>query len=205
MRDTTHLLLRIAGVCSILAPSVMLAADSVLLLTGWRFEWTIILWIAFVLFVPAIFGLTYLLASRGSRLAVVGGASAFFGCMVGASMQAIFRVYAVLDEIGSSQTVSLLQSTPKLTATYRMIGGFFPLGLLILAACLYRARVVNPLVPLSLAIGAILFPIGRVTGLMVAMIGSDLLLTAAFVIIGIRLLSAKQPAAAEGVAARPAA
>jgi hypothetical protein len=116
-------------------------------------------------------------------------------------MQAIFRVYAVLDEIGSSQTVGLLQSTPKLTATYRMIGGFFPLGLLILAACVYRARVVNPLAPLLLAIGAILFPIGRVTGLMVAMIGSDLLLTGAFIIIGVRLLSAgKEQAAAEGVA-----
>ena len=200
MNDVTHLFLRIAGICSILAPSVMLAADSVLLLTGRMFEWTIILWLAFVLFVPAIFGLTYLLASRGSQLAVVGGASAFFGCMAGASMQVLFRVYAVLDEIGSSQTVGLLRGITKLIASTQMIGIFFPAGLLILAACLYRGRILNPLVPLSLAIGAILFPIGRVTGLMLGMIGGDLLLTGAFVIIGIRLLSAKEPAAAEEVA-----
>jgi len=205
MNNAPHLFLRIAGICSILAPSVMLAADSVLLLTGRRFEWTIILWLAFVLFVPAIFGLTYLLASRGSRLAVVGGASAFFGCMAGASMQVLFRVYAVLDEIGSSQTVVLLRGIGKLAASTQMIGIFFPAGLLILAACLYRGRIVNPLVPVSLAIGAILFPMGRVAGLMVGIFGGDLLLTGAFVIVGIRLLSAKEPAATEGVATQRAA
>ncbi len=200
MNDATHLFLRIASICSILAPSVMLAADSFLLLSGRRFEWTIILWLAWVLFVPAIFGLTYLLASRGSKLAVVGGASAFLGCMAGPGLMALFRVYAVLDEVGSSQTVDLLRSVRKLTASTQMIGIFFPVGLLILAACLYRRRIVNPLVPLSLAIGAILFPVGRITGFIAAIISSDLLLTAAFVLIGIRLLEAMGPAAAERIA-----
>lgn len=201
MNEATRLLLRVVGICTILAPLVMLTADSFLLLTGRVFVWTIILWLALALFVPAIFGLTYLLAGRGSRLAVLGGATAFFGCMAGASMQVLFRVYAVLDEVGSSQTVGLLRGVIKLTASTQMIGLFFPIGLLILAACLYRGRILHPLVPLSLAIGAILFPMGRILGLLVGMIGSDLLLSAAFFIIGMRLLSAKEPAAAERVAA----
>lgn len=191
MNNTKHSFIRIAGICSILAPLVLLIGDAMLLLANLRFEWTIALWLSFVLFVPALFGLTYLAAGSGSRLALVGGASAFFGCMAGASMQVLFRVWAVLNEFGSPQTVDLLRSSRKLIATTQMIGIFFPIGLLILAASLYRRHIVSPIVPLSLAIGAILFPMGRIAGLLVGLIGSDLLLIAAFGMIGSRLLSAE--------------
>ncbi len=190
MNKANRSFIRIAGVCSILAPLVLFIGDLLLLSAGLRFEWTIALWLSFVLFVPAIFGLTYLTASDGSRLAIVGGASAFFGCMAGASMQVLFRVWAVLNELGSPQTIELLQSSRKLIASTQMIGLFFPVGLLILAACLYRKRIVNPLVPLALAGGAILFPMGRIAGLLVGFIGGDLLLITAFGMIGRRLLSA---------------
>jgi hypothetical protein len=128
-------------------------------------------------------------SGKDGRLALVGGASAYFGSMAGASMQILFRVWAVLNELGSPQTIDLLRGSLKLIATTQMIGLFFPVGLLILAACLYRARIVNPLVPLSLAAGAVLFPLGRIAGLLVGLIGGDLLLIAAFGIIGQRLLS----------------
>jgi hypothetical protein len=185
----------IAGICSMLAPLVLLIGDAVLLIGNLRFEWTIIMWVSFVLFVPAIFGATYLAAGNGSRLALVGGASAFIGCMAGASMQVLFRVWAVLDELGSPQTVELLRSSRKLIVSTQMIGIFFPIGLLILAASLYRRRLVHPVVPLSLAIGAILFPMGRIAGLLVGLVGADLLLIVAFVLIGRRLLSANESVA----------
>lgn len=161
-----------------------------LLIGNLRFEWTIALWVSFVLFVPAIFGLTYLAAGQGSRLALVGGASAFFGCMAGASMQVLFRVWAVLNELGSPQTVELLRASRKLIASTQMIGIFFPIGLLILAASLYRRHITSPIAPLSLAIGAILFPMGRIAGLLVGLVGGDLFLLIAFGMIGSRLLSA---------------
>ncbi|MGB7922197.1 MAG: hypothetical protein WCF57_03015 [Pyrinomonadaceae bacterium] len=189
MNETKHSFIRLAGICSMLAPLVLLTGDSILLLGHLRFEWTIALWLSFVLFVPAIFGLTYLAAGEGSRLALVGGASAFFGSMAGASMQVLFRVWAVLDEAGSPQTIELLRSSRKLIATTQMIGIFFPIGLLILAASLYRRHVVSPIVPLSLAIGAILFPMGRIAGLLVGLIGGDLLLIVAFVMVGRWLLT----------------
>lgn len=190
MNNTRHLFLRMAGMCSVLAPLVLLIGDAMLLIGNLRFEWTIALWVSFVLFVPAIFGLTYLAAGRGSRLALVGGASAFFGCMAGASMQVLFRVWAVLNDFGSPQTVELLRSSRRLIVSTQMIGIFFPIGLLILAASLYRRHILSPLVPLSLAIGAILFPVGRIAGLLVGLVGGDLMLIIAFGMIGIRLLSA---------------
>jgi hypothetical protein len=174
-----------------LAPLVLLIGDATLLIGNLRFEWTIALWVSFVLFVPAIFGLTYLAAGQGSRLALVGGASAFFGTMAGASMQVLFRVQTVLNDFGSPQTVDLLWSSRRLIVSTQMIGIFFPIGLLILAASLYRRHIVNPLAPLSLAIGAILFPMGRIAGLLVALVGSDLLFLIAFGMIGSRLLSAR--------------
>jgi hypothetical protein len=190
MNSTTHPFIRIAGVCSILAPVMLLLGDALRLLANLGFEWTIIQWLSFVLFVPAIFGLTRLAAGHGSRLALVGGASAYVGSMAGASMQVLFRVWAVLNELGSPQTVGLLRSSKKLIVSTQMIGIFFPLGLLILAASLYRRRVVSPVAPLALALGAILFPIGRIAGLLVGIVGGDLSLLVAFGMVGRRLLTA---------------
>lgn len=156
---------------------------------GWDFMWTIALWISFVLFVPGIFGMIYLAASGGKTLALIGGAFAFFGTMAGASMQILFRVYAVLTELGSPQTIELLRSSRKLIATTQMIGLTFPVGLIILSIALYRSRAVSWYVPLALAGGAILFPMGRIAGLTVGYFGGDLLFIIAFGIVGSRLLS----------------
>jgi len=185
---TDRLFIRIAGICAIIAPLLMLAAD--LLQTGsLKFEFTIVLWLAMVFFVLAVLGLTYSAASRGSRLALFGGAAAFFGAMAGASMQVLFRVHAVLEEKNLPQTVDVLKGSLKLVATTQMIGIFFPLGLLILAFCLYRTRVVVPLVAIVLAAGAILFPVGRIGGFWWAFSGSDILLLIAFGLAGLRLIS----------------
>lgn len=183
--------LRLAGLCAILAPLPLLAGSVMQIVGGFGFEWTLAGWLSFVLFVPAIFGLTYLVARGGSRLGLWGGAAAFAGCMAGASMQVLFRVWAVLEEAGTPEAIRLLQGSRKLIASTQMIGILFPLGLLILAASTYRSRAASPLVALLLAAGAILFPVGRIGGSPFALIGSDLLLMAAFVMIGGRLLSAR--------------
>jgi hypothetical protein len=189
MNNIKHPFMRIAGICAILAPLTLLAGDLVLIIDERRFEWTIVLWLSFVLFVPAIFGLTYIAFGGRNKLALVGGASAFFGAMAGASMQVLFRVYAVLEEAGAGQAIELLQKTMKLIATTQMIGIFFPIGLILLSISLYRNRIFKPLVPLLLTIGAILFPIGRIGGFAIAVIGSGLVLIAAFGLIGWQILS----------------
>lgn len=183
--------LRLAGLCAMLAPLPLMAGDVMQIVGGMGFEWTVALWLSFVLFVPAVFGLTYLVARGGSRLGLWGGAAAFVGCMAGASMQILFRVWAVLDEAGSPETIRLLQGSKKLIVSTQMIGIFFPLGLLILAASIYRSRAASPLAALLLAAGAILFPVGHAMRLNFGLVGGDVLLLAAFVMIGGRLLSAR--------------
>ena len=189
MNNIKHLFIRIAAVCAILAPLILLAGDLVLIIGKRRFEWTIILWLSFVLFVPAIFGLTFVAFDRGNKLAVVGGACAFFGAMAGASMQVLFRVYAVLEEAGNAKAIELLQKTMKLIATTQMIGIFFPVGLILLSISIYSNRTFNRLIPLLLAIGAILFPIGRIGGFAIAVSGSGMVLIAAFGLIGWQIVN----------------
>jgi len=183
MNHIKHPFVRISGICAILAPLMLLAGD-VLLVGGRRFEWTIALWTAFVLFVPALLGLTYIILNNGSKSALIGGACAFFGAMAGAGMQVLFRVYAVLDEAGAEQSIELLQNTFKLIATTQMIGLFFPVGLILLSISLYRSHLVRSFIPMLLATGAVLFPVGRISGLAVAVIGSDMVLIVAFGLIG---------------------
>ena len=182
--------MRCAGVCSVLAPLPLLAADIMKMTGSLGFERTIIEWVSFVLFIPAIFALSYLPAAQGSRLAFVGGAIAYLGAIAGSNIQVLFRVWVILNESGSSQIVSeLLRANRRLTIPTLSIGIFFPLGLFILAVALYERRVVNPLIALLLAGGAILFPIAHIPGMRFGRVIGDVLLIAAFGAIGSNFLS----------------
>ena len=97
--------------------------------------------------------------------------------------------YAVLDEVGAGQAIESLQKTMKLIATTQMIGVFFPIGLILLSIGLYSNRVFKPLFSVLLAIGAILFPIGRIGGFAIAVIGSGIFLIAAFGLIGWQIIN----------------
>ena len=189
MNNLNHPFIKIAGVCSILAPIVLLGGDLLMFTGGLMFEWTIALWLAFALFIPAVFGLTFILFERGSRLAMVGGISTFIGLMAGAGMQALFRVYAVLIERGEQQTIELLRGTFKLVAATQMIGLFFPVGLLLLAVSLFRTKIFNPALPFLFVLAAIAFPVGRIAGVAAAVIASGILLLAAFALIGWQILT----------------
>ena len=183
--------MRTAGVCSILAPLPLLAADIMKITASLGLERTIVEWISFVLFVPAIFGLSHLAVAEGSRLAFVGGAIAYFGAIAGANIQVLFRVWVSLNETGSGQIVSeLLRANRSLTIPTISIGLFFPLGLFILAVALYDRRVVNPLIALLLAGGAILFASTQIPGMRFGRLIGDVLLIAAFGAVGCSLFSA---------------
>src|SRR5687767_11175944 len=186
MSKSTSPLLRTAAVCALAGPILILVSDIYRIATERMFEWSIILWLAFVLMIPAVIGLTWSLAAAGSRLAYPAGAFAFFGLMAGASMQVLFRVYAVLVEQGSMQTVEQLRSTFKLVASTQMIGLAWPVGLLLLAISYYLVRR-SLVVPMLLVGGAISFPIGRIWGSEIAVIIRGLRVIAAFGIVGKQL------------------
>ena len=180
--------LAIAGVCAVIAPILLLSIDIFHITTNRDFEWTIGMWLAFALFVPAVIGFAYSLAVRGSRLAYIGGALAFFGAMAGASMQVLFRTHAVLAEEGSFETIDKLRATFKLVASTQMIGLTWPLGLLTLSAALLATDKSRWPISLVLAAGAILFPIGRIAFVQPAVILSGAMFVIAFGAIGLQLI-----------------
>ena len=188
MLNTTSKFSTIAGACAVFAPVVLLCSDIYRLSTNRDFEWSIGLWLAFVLFVPAVFGFTYQLVAAGSRLALVGGGLAFFGAMAGASMQVLFRTYAVLAEQGAHGAIDQLRSTFKLIASTQMIGLTWPIGLITLAAALLLTDRKRWMTSLLLAAGAIAFPIGRIAGSQAAIILSGIFFMGAFGLIGQQLL-----------------
>ena len=183
--------LAIAGTCAIVAPILLLAIDIFHIMTNRDFVWTIGMWLAFALFVPAVIGFAYSLSVRGSRLSYVGGILAFFGAMAGASMQVLFRTHAVLAEQGSLETVDKLRATFKLVASTQMIGLTWPLGLLTLSAALLVTDKSKWHISLVLAVGAILFPIGRIAFVQPAVILSGVMFVIAFGMIGIQLIKGK--------------
>lgn len=188
MQNSTHQLLTIAGLCSIFAPILLLGIDLYLLITGRSFEWSIGMWLAFVLFVPAVIGLTYHLVSNGSRLALAGGLLAFFGAMAGASMQVLFRTHAVLLEHGSAGTVEQLRGTFKLVASTQMIGIAWPIGLILFSVAIILQDRTRWLTSLLLIAGAIAFPIGRIAGSQAAVFLSGAFFVLAFGMIGLELI-----------------
>ena len=137
-----------------------------------------------MLLIPAVIGLTFMLARHGSTLAYVGGCFAFFGALAGASMQVLFRVYAVLYEQGNEAAAEQLKSTFKLVASTQMIGLTWPLGLLMLTIACLTTRVFHLAVPAALAIGAVAFPIGRIAGSHAAVLVSGIAFVIAFWLIG---------------------
>lgn len=189
MNETMSQFLKIAGVCGIVGTILLLGIDLVLITTGRMFEWSIGMWLAFLLMIPAVLGFTYYLASRGSRLAYVAGGFAFFGLMAGASMQVLFRVHAVLLEQGSTAVVEQLRGTLKLVATTQMIGLTWPIGLILLAIANLMVDRSKWLISVLFAVGAVAFPIGRIAASTAGVLISGLVFVIAFFLIGKLLMS----------------
>lgn len=188
MQGARSPMLKVAAFGAFVGPAILFFSDLLLGSTAVvSFEWTIGNWAAMMLMIPAAIGLTFLLASSGSRLAMVGGCFAFFGLVAGASMQVLFRVYAVLEEQGAMATADQLRSTFKLVASTQMIGLTWPIGLILLSIACLTTRVVNIAVPILLTIGAIAFPIGRIAGSRAGVLISGAAFIFAFGIVGLRL------------------
>lgn len=71
---------------------------------------------------------------------------------------------------------------------YPLPGLAFPLGFLVLAYALRRARAASAAAALLVALGALLFPVGRIGGVQWAVIGSGLALTLGMSLTALRLL-----------------
>lgn len=142
--------------------------------------------LCFVAGLPALYDELSPSSQQMRRLAV---GMVFVGASAGAIMQAMFRSATLLRQRGFEEASDLLLTSPLITFTTRSPGILYPLGLLLVAALLARHRLAvvgsararfGLLPPALLALGAVLFPVGRIGGFETANLASAVLLGVAW-------------------------
>lgn len=187
----------IAGICLILGPALVLVAD---LLSTHRLTFLTIMSAAFILLLPASFGVAHLLRARADWFGLIGAGCCLIGLTASFGVMSVYRfaeVYQAGVEAVSPRALQLaLQAEPRLFVLTFLPAYLWPVGLLVLSIGLMRDRRFGIAVGFMLALGAILFPIGREGGIRMAGIPGDLLIFAGLAWIGIRLL--REPSVWEG-------
>ena len=184
-----------AAVCLLAAPLLMLAGDALRYWAGARHTWLVMLKLSFAFFVGAALAAVHLTSERADRTRLVGGALAVVGCLAASG---IVTANAVL---GTVETAGLEESAMRLVeAAFQRdgVGGYiflyplpglaFPAGFLVLSYALLRARVVAPPAAVALALGALLFPVGRIGGFEWAVIGSGVGMSVGLGLVALRVL-----------------
>ncbi len=146
-----------------------------------------------VLMVAGVFGITQILRARADWLGLLGGASVLIGQIAGVRIGVLVQLMALSEsgvtDIPANLNVLLLQSAPSVWSSIFQVGIFFPLGLIMLGIALIWARPVSWLFGLLLIIGGVLFPVGRALGMDLAVIACNIILAAAFGLIGWQILT----------------
>lgn len=162
----------------VLAATLLLIGDVFQLATQ-GMAWTVFLALAFTAFAAGLLLLPGSLYTPSNRIIQTGAALAFIGSVAGASMQAMFRAWEVLEHASAPEALKTLQDNSGITLTTLAPGILFPIGLCILAIGLRTLRITS----VALALGAILFPVGHAAGHPIALIGGDIVLLAAFILL----------------------
>ena len=173
------ILWRVARVSAVLAPLLLLVGDCIAIRNFNSIWWTLLLWLSFVCFIPALVAVVVALSRSRPVLAAVGGVIVLIGTMAGAGMQAYFRTSIVLQNGGQDAAISFLWTQSIMLLTTQVPGICFPIGLLLLAFGLWRSRIAPPWVAGTLGIGAVLFPIGHAVRVSWALVAGDVVLAVA--------------------------
>ena len=178
LSDAHHFRKMVAGACMVVAPLVLLfatvihpassmneatqvatIADN---LDAWYVAHLLAL-IAIAVMVPAVLGLMHMLREREVGFGHVGGGLAMLGLLAFAGIVGMELVMWQMVAGGSTrEAVALLErlnETAGIVIPFAFVSFGFALGLASLAAGLYRARVVQSWMAVSVAVGAVLFGI----------------------------------------------
>lgn len=149
--------------------------------------------LSMVLMTGAILGLSQLLRARADWAGLVGAAATLAGWAVSTRISTLIQLDALLragvEGVPASALESTFKSAPLVWVSMFPIGLSFPLGLITLGVALFWWRPLNRWSGLLLALGGVLFPIGRAMGNEFAYIACDITLAAAFVSLGWQVLS----------------
>lgn len=146
-----------------------------------------------VLMTASMLGLSQLLRAGADRVGLLGAAFALIGWAASMRILTVIHLDTVMragvEGVPPSALGSVFSSAPALFLSIFPIGLFFPLGLITLGLALFWWRPVNRWLGLLLALGGVLFPVGRAAGIESALIACDIVLAAAFAAIGWQILT----------------
>lgn len=209
-QPATELRRKGAAACLLAAPLLMLAADALRYWAGAQHAWLVMFKLSFALFVGAALAVVHLTSVRADRAGLLGGALAVVGCLAGSGILTANAVLGSVDAAGLEASAMLAVEAALqrdglfgYVVLYPLPGLAFPAGFLVLSYALLRARVVSPLAAGALALGALLFPVGRIGHFEWAVFGSGVGLSLGTAMVARRVLGsgagewAPLPAAAE--------
>ncbi|HEX7316816.1 MAG TPA: hypothetical protein VF297_23140 [Pyrinomonadaceae bacterium] len=184
-----------AVVCLFVAPALMLAGDALHYWAGARHAWLVMFKLSFALFVGAALALVGLTRGRADGAGLVGGTLAVVGCLAGSGILTANAIFQTLEGAGLNaaaeqaiEAAMMKSGVGAYVLLYPLPGLAFPAGFLVLAYALWRARAASLVAAPLVALGALLFPVGRIGGFQWAVIGSGLALTLGMALAAVRLL-----------------
>jgi hypothetical protein len=184
LSDAHHFRKMVAGACMVVAPLVLLVAmvihpasdmdeaTQVATIANNLDAWYVAHLLALVsiaLMVPAVLGLMHMLREREVAFGHVGGGLAMLGLLAFAGIIGMELVLWQMVAGGSTrEAVALLErlnETAGIVIPFVVMSFGFSLGLACLAIGLYRARVVQSWMAVSVAVGAVLLGIAFATAM----------------------------------------
>ena len=203
LSDSHHFRKTIAGMCMIVAPLLLVVGmivhpesktdvgDQLAVISANMDDWYaahLILAIALVLAVPAVLGLMHMLREREVAYGHLGGGLAMVGLLATMGIVAMegFVGWQAGAATGSDQAAMTalferVTDTTGIVIPFFVMSFAFTVGMLFLAAGLYRARAVQSWTAAMLGLGSIVFAVGSgMAENTVAVIGAAVLLVGFF-------------------------
>jgi hypothetical protein len=155
------------------------------------------------LMVGSLFGITQLLRHRAERAGLIGATLVLLGWTISTRIMVIGQLDALLTTgvpgVPADALQKIFQHAPLVFASIMPIGLLFPIGLIVLGLTMAIARPIHRGVGTLMAIGGVLFPLGRVGGYEWAVVASDLALAATFALTGWQIFTRPELWEGEGV------
>jgi hypothetical protein len=169
--DSHHTRKMVAGACMVLAPLFLLvgavihpsaetgalsrAAAIATEPDAWYIAHLLML-VAVVLAVPAVLGLMHMLRERQGAAGLIGGGLTVLGLMAFVGIIAIEMVFWQAGPAAETAVlIDRVEDSAGLMVPFGVVSVGFGLGMIALAAGLYAARAVSPLMAACLAVGAV--------------------------------------------------
>jgi hypothetical protein len=141
----------------------------------------------------ALLGITQLLRRRIDRAGLIGATLVLLGWVISSRIMVIGQLQATLANgvpgVPADSLQKIFQHAPLVFLSIFPVGLLLPIGLIVLGITMVVARPIHPGVGALLAIGGVLFPIGRIADQEWAVVSCDLALATTFALVGWQLLT----------------